>query len=121
MKRPVLLIIILSSLTYCFSQDVFTLQQCIDYALKNHKNIKVAANDVGVAHARKMEGQSAYLPQVYAQAKWDDNLKYKQPLYRPTPLDRVHRNKEYSSAISLLLLSGWSWIICFLTIPTYRG
>ena len=34
----------------------------------------MAANDVETAHARKREGQSAYMPQVNAQLKWDDNL-----------------------------------------------
>ncbi|MCB9034420.1 MAG: TolC family protein [Chitinophagales bacterium] len=57
------------------AQELFNLQQCIDYALKNSVTVKMAANDVAVAYAKKREGQSAYLPQINAQVKWDDNLK----------------------------------------------
>lgn len=119
MKKPVLLIIILTSATYSFSQSMFTLQQCIDYALKNHKNIKVAANDVGVAHARKTEGQSAYLPQVYAQAKWDDNLKIQTTIipantFGPgTPEQKVQFGNQYVSSVGVELdqiLFNYSYI-----------
>lgn len=56
------------------AQTTYTLQQCVDYALKNHRSLKVATNDVGVAYARKKEGQSAYFPQINGIAKWDYNI-----------------------------------------------
>ncbi len=56
------------------AQTTYTLQQCVDYALKNHRSLKVATNDVGVAYARKKEGQSAYFPQINGIAKWDYNM-----------------------------------------------
>lgn len=55
------------------AQTTYTLQQCIDFALKNHRSIKIAQNDVGVAYARKKEGQSAYFPQINGLVKWDYN------------------------------------------------
>ena len=74
--RNIILIIAMSILSDAssFAQTTYTLSQCIDYALKNHRSIKMAANDVETAYARKREGQSAYMPQVNAQLKWDDNL-----------------------------------------------
>jgi len=75
MKRILLIAVIfqLSSVNI-FAQTTYSLQQCIEYALKNHRSIKKAQNDVGSAIARKNEGRAGYLPQVNAQAKWDDNL-----------------------------------------------
>lgn len=57
-----------------FAQSTYTLQQCIDFALKNHRSLKVADNDVKVAYARKKEGQSAYFPQINGLVKWDYNM-----------------------------------------------
>lgn len=57
-----------------FAQTTYTLQQCINFALKNHRSLKVADNDVKVAYARKKEGQSAYFPQINGIAKWDYNM-----------------------------------------------
>lgn len=74
MKRLSLLFFVCIYSVSAFSQETYTLKQCIDYALKNHKSIKMAANDVETAYARKREGQSAYMPQVNGQVKWDDNL-----------------------------------------------
>ncbi|MBP6154995.1 MAG: TolC family protein [Chitinophagales bacterium] len=55
-------------------QPIYTLSQCIDFALKNHHNINIAENDVQVAYARKKEGQSAYMPQINGLVKWDYNI-----------------------------------------------
>ena len=57
-----------------FAQSTYTLQQCVDFALKNHRSLKVAENDVKVAYARKKEGQSAYFPQINGLVKWDYNI-----------------------------------------------
>lgn len=57
-----------------FAQTTYTLQQCINFALKNHRSLKVADNDVKVAYARKKEGQSAYFPQINGLVKWDYNM-----------------------------------------------
>ncbi len=75
LKYIVLFAVICQLLTInSFSQTTYTLSQCIDYSLKNHRNLRVAQNDVAVAYARKKEGQSAYLPQINGIAKWDYNI-----------------------------------------------
>jgi outer membrane protein TolC len=74
MKRLFLLFSVITYSALSFGQETYTLKQCIDYALKNHRSIKMATNDVSTAYARKQEGQSAYMPQINGQAKWDDNL-----------------------------------------------
>ena len=61
-----------------FAQTTYTLQQCINFALKNHRSLKVADNDVKVAYARKKEGQSAYFPQINGIARWDYNIQLQQ-------------------------------------------
>ncbi len=60
------------------AQTTYTLKQCIAYALKNHRSLKIADNDVGVAYARKKEGQSAYFPQINGMARWDYNIQLQQ-------------------------------------------
>ena len=71
--KYIVLLIIFSQITNTFSQT-YTLQQCIDFAVKNHRSLRVADNDVKVAYARKKEGQSAYFPQINGLAKWDYNM-----------------------------------------------
>ncbi|HUM50919.1 MAG TPA: TolC family protein [Chitinophagales bacterium] len=63
-----------------FAQTTYTLQQCINFALKNHRSLKVADNDVKVAYARKKEGQSAYFPQINGLVKWDYNMQLQKSL-----------------------------------------
>lgn len=103
-----------------FAQTTYTLKQCIDYALKNHRSIKMAANDVDIAYARKREGQSAYLPQVNAQAKWDDNLILQSSVIPPlnfggvtTPEQIVQFGNQYNSLVGIQLdqmIFNWSYI-----------
>lgn len=74
MKKTLSIFLMLLISISAFSQSTYTLKQCIDYALKNHRSLKIAGNDVGVAYARKKEGQSAYFPQINGIAKWDYNI-----------------------------------------------
>jgi outer membrane protein TolC len=78
MKKTALLFATALLSSIAFSQTTYTLRECVDYALKNHRSIKVASNDVQVAYARKKEGQSAYLPQINGIAKWDYNIQLQQ-------------------------------------------
>lgn len=101
------------------AQTVYTLPQCIDYALKNHRSVKMSANDVDKAYARKREGQSAYLPQIYGQAKWDDNLILQTTIipagtFGPgTPEQRIQFGNQYMTTAAIELnqmLFNWSYI-----------
>lgn len=78
MKKTALLFATALLYSFAFSQTTYTLRECVDYALKNHRSIKVASNDVQIAYARKKEGQSAYLPQINGIAKWDYNIQLQQ-------------------------------------------
>lgn len=77
-RQRIILISVLLTTCVSYAQTTYTLKQCIDYALKNHHNIKIAENDVQVAYARKKEGQSAYMPQINGIAKWDYNIQLQQ-------------------------------------------
>jgi len=78
------------------AQTTYTLQQCVDYALKNHRSLKVATNDVGVAYARKKEGQSAYFPQINGIAKWDYNMQLQK-----TVLPEINSNINIPAPINV--------------------
>lgn len=117
----ILFVILISFMTIdTFAQTTYTLQQCIDFALKNHRSLKIADNDVGVAYARKREGQSAYLPQVNAQAKWDDNLILQSSVIPPltfgsfeSPEQIVKFGNQYNSTVGIQLdqmIFNWSYI-----------
>lgn len=101
------------------AQTVYTLPQCIDYAIKNHRSIKMSANDVDKAYARKREGQSAYLPQINGQVKWDDNLILQTTIipagtFGPgTPEQRIQFGNQYMTTAGVELnqmLFNWSYI-----------
>lgn len=93
-----------------YAQTTYTLNQCVEFALKNHRSIKIASNDVQVAYARKKEGQSAYLPQVNAQVRWDDNLQLQKTVIPPislgaitTPEQTVQFGQQYNTLIGVQL------------------
>jgi len=119
MKR-ILLVLMLCCSVASYAQPPYSLKQCIDYALKKHQSIKIAANDVEIAYARKREGQSAYMPQVNAQAKWDDNLILQSSVIPAltfgsftTPEQIVKFGNQYNTLVGIQLdqmLFNWSYI-----------
>ena len=72
--RLALLLILFAPIFSVSAQEIFSLHQCVEYALNSHRSIKVADNDVQVAYARKKEGQSAYMPQINGLVQWDYNI-----------------------------------------------
>ncbi len=119
MKKITFTFLTILSYIFAFSQTTYTLKQCIDYALKNNRNIKISANDVKTAHARKTEGQSAYLPQVYAQAKWEDNLKLQTTIIPAnaivpgSPERQVKFGNQYITSFGVefdQMIFNWSYI-----------
>ncbi|BDD10193.1 transporter [Fulvitalea axinellae] len=56
------------------AQDKMTLQQCVDYALKHHAEVQNADVDVRIAKAKVGETRAIGLPQINAQATWNNNL-----------------------------------------------
>jgi outer membrane protein len=120
--RNIIFITVLSVLPNInsFAQTTYTLSQCIDYALKNHRSIKISANDVETAYARKREGQSAYMPQVNAQVKWDDNLILQSSVIPAltfgsftSPEQVVQFGNQYNTLVGVQLdqmLFNWSYI-----------
>ncbi len=110
MKKTIFTLSSIFAISIAFSQTTYTLQQCVDYALKNHRSIKVAQNDVDVAYARKKEGQSAYLPQINGQVKWDDNLQLQKSVIPSinlgtfsTPEQEVQFGQKYNTMIGVQL------------------
>ena len=68
-----LLLLLISSVS--FSQNVFSLKECLDYANKNNQNIKISGYDLNVAQKKVNEQKGALLPQVNINGSLDDNLK----------------------------------------------
>lgn len=120
MKQSIIIVILSTLFFTSHAQTTYTLSQCIEYALKNHKSIKMSANDVETAYARKREGQSAYMPQVNAQVKWDDNLILQSSVIPSlslgsftTPEQVVKFGNQYNTLAGIQLdqmLFNWSYI-----------
>jgi outer membrane protein TolC len=57
-------------------QDIkyFTLQQCLDYAIENNENVKIAELETGISKARVGEFLSQGLPQVDASVNFNKNF-----------------------------------------------
>lgn len=77
MKRLLLSISIISFLTStkAVAQQAMTLKDCVEYSLKNNRNVKIYDNYYKQAKEKAREAISAYLPQVNVNASLDDNLK----------------------------------------------
>lgn len=120
MKKNIFIIILTLSIVYANAQDVFTINKCVQYAIKHHRSIKMAENDLESAIARKNEGRSAYLPQLNAQIKWEDNLIRQSSLLPPfqignfsTPEQVVQFGAQYNTLAGIQLdqtLINWAYI-----------
>ena len=58
-----------------FSQEAFSLQDAINYSLKNHGSNVIYNNQLENVRLQSKEALSAYLPQVNGNVTLDDNLK----------------------------------------------
>ncbi len=76
MKKGIIAILVVAftfGLASAQTDSSYTLQQCIEYALKNSKNIQNAQLDVAIAKAQVGEYRSMGLPQITGQAQLVDN------------------------------------------------
>ena len=75
MKKTGLLIIIILLSNNLFGQNAFTLENAIDYALKNNRLSKNATSDLEIANAKKWETIANGLPQISAFFDYSNNIK----------------------------------------------
>ncbi len=74
MHNNILKILFFLIFTFSYSQENWTLQQCVDYAIKNNIQIKNAALDYENAEISKKAAKSAFLPNVNASANHSWNI-----------------------------------------------
>ncbi len=78
MRKTLILITCLFASVIGVSQEQptsFTLQEAIDYALENNRQAKNAARDIEAAKKQKWETTATGLPQLSANASYQNNLK----------------------------------------------
>ncbi|MDG4716037.1 TolC family protein [Winogradskyella marincola] len=78
MRKTLILITCLLASAVGISQEQptsFTLQEAIDYALENNRQAKNAARDIDAAKKQKWETTATGLPQLSANASYQNNLK----------------------------------------------
>ena len=59
---------------FSFAEKPLTLQECINYSLKNNSNIKIANYNVDISQKKIAEQVGNYLPQINVSGELDDNL-----------------------------------------------
>jgi outer membrane protein len=57
------------------AQKDFTLPECIDFSLQNHRSVELYRNNIQIAREQSTQALSIYLPQVNGMASAVDNLK----------------------------------------------
>lgn len=78
MRQSLILIIFLSFVSFGFSQEgtiSFSLQQAIDYALENNRQVKNANRDIDAAEEQKWETIATGLPQIDGNINYQNFLK----------------------------------------------
>ena len=75
MKKTVVFICLLLLSTDIKSQNSFSLEDAINYALKNNRSAKNATNDLKIANAKKWETIATGLPQISAFFDYSNNIK----------------------------------------------
>ncbi|MFD1062852.1 TolC family protein [Winogradskyella litorisediminis] len=76
--KHIITICFLAVFSFGFSQDLpssFTLQEAIDYALKNNRQAQNAQKDIAAAEKQKWETTATGLPQLNASANYQNFLK----------------------------------------------
>lgn len=76
-KKIITLLLFCTSQT-CFARGTWTLRECIEYGLANHRNIAIYANEKVAADAKANEALADYLPRITLNTTLDNNLKLQQ-------------------------------------------
>ena len=107
MKNFFLLIILLLSLSLnTFSQQEWSLEQCITYGVQNSLNIKNQALNTQIAKANHLQSKLALLPDVNAAATHNYNYgKVVDPFTNEFSMDRIQTNNFYLAS-SMVLFNG---------------
>lgn len=82
MRQSLILIISLITVFFGFSQEnttSFTLQEAIDYALENSRQVKNATRDIDAAVKQKWETIATGLPQINGQISYINNIERQFP------------------------------------------
>jgi outer membrane protein TolC len=87
----------------CFlqAQEHWSLKDCISYGVKNHRSVRIYANEQLAAKAQAKEALAGYLPSVNITGTVDDNLKVQQTIipagvFGPTDT-KVAFTKKYNT------------------------
>ncbi len=89
--KPIILIF-LSSLAFSAigqesSDNRFTLQQCLDYALEHNENVIMANLEMGISKAKTSEYLSSGFPQIDASANFNKNFILRRTYIDPSTFD----------------------------------
>ncbi|MEX6626473.1 TolC family protein [Tenacibaculum salmonis] len=127
MKKYIYSVFIFFCTSFLFAQEELNLsmQEAIDYAIKNSYNNKVAKNDIKAAIKRKWETTTMGLPQINGKVGYQNNLK--QPIqladFNNDGIDEelifgTKQNMNATATLSQLLFDG-SYLVGLQAAKTY--
>ncbi len=74
MKKPIIIIVLFSFLFSVNAQKKWTLQECVEYALKNNISVKQSELDLESAEIDKLEALGNFLPSVNGSASVSESI-----------------------------------------------
>ena len=88
--------------------QVFTLQQCVDIALKNNINVKQRELNLNTAQADQFQSKMAALPNLNAQVNNNYNTGFAiNPITNSSQRDVTFRSNNFSLNSSVTLFNGF--------------
>ena len=103
MKRIYLIITILSSYIYAFSQDTYNLTQCVETGLENNYSIRIVRNEAQIAHNNAIPGNAGYLPSIDLSGGISGTIYNYNYNYADGSSDRVNNNNSETTNIGVNL------------------
>ena len=105
-KRVILLPLFILIAHLGYAQNAWSLQQCIDYALKNNINVKQANLQVEQANVNLEQNQFSILPSVNGNISNFYNIGKRIDLYTNKFADKRVRSDNYSLSANVTLFNG---------------
>lgn len=133
MKKLLIIILSVSAFNLGLSQDKFSLEEAIEYAVKNHSDIKNANLEMESALQKIKETRAIGLPQISAEAQFQNFIDIPttvvpastfNPMAAPGEVAELKFGTEFNTNASIsasqILFSG-SYIVGLQTSQTYKA
>ena len=103
MKRIYLIIIILTSYTFAYPQEIYNLQQCVETGLENNYSVRIVRNEEQIARNNAIPGNAGYLPSIDLSGGYSGTIYNYDYDYADGSSDRISNNNSETANIGVNL------------------